>query len=505
VVWGTAFCLPLGFSFTALRVSTLVAGLIGLLAIDAALKEIGVDRRLRLVAILTVAVNPMYVALASSFNSDIPSVALYALAMYASVRSLMHRSRPVGVFAVALGLTAVLQRQSNVVLLPALGLAYLASETLTLRRAIVGAAPTALALAAQWSYAFWLEASGRRPLLYGLQVERLLSHLRDGPSEVAATVALNSLYIIMYGGLFLLPVLLVVYVKQLQCLARNQQLTSVVTVAAAVGTGFVLLGGRRMPLTGNVLERAGVGPRDFATFDFSLGQAAATALDTIWLIVTILALAGAVLLVGAISATLSSCGHGNSRRRLVTIYAVTLASLTGATIVVLPSEVWFDRYLLAVLAPLLIVTTLPTVTEPHSGVPREPGRGLRVVTIVALAVAGIVTAMSTRDYLAANRAKAVVLRAAIDERRIPPEQIDAGWQFSGWYVGHRIETCNLHYDRHQAGPPGWDDFACLFRGADSPYALQRHVPPDHEIIMTTTYQLWLPWQVETLYVLRRPL
>ncbi len=39
--WGALFCLPTGFSFTPLRISTLVAGLIGLIGMYGLIRELG--------------------------------------------------------------------------------------------------------------------------------------------------------------------------------------------------------------------------------------------------------------------------------------------------------------------------------------------------------------------------------------------------------------------------------------------------------------------------------
>src|SRR3990172_4055803 len=62
-LWGALFCLPFGFSFTALRISTLTLGLAGVLAVYLILREAGFGRRGATLGAMTVAVNPIYFVL----------------------------------------------------------------------------------------------------------------------------------------------------------------------------------------------------------------------------------------------------------------------------------------------------------------------------------------------------------------------------------------------------------------------------------------------------------
>ncbi len=70
--WGALFCLPFGFSFTALRVSTLVLGLVGILATYGIVRQLGAGARFALLAAALVAGNPLYFALANTFMTDVP-------------------------------------------------------------------------------------------------------------------------------------------------------------------------------------------------------------------------------------------------------------------------------------------------------------------------------------------------------------------------------------------------------------------------------------------------
>jgi hypothetical protein len=68
-LWGGLFGVPFGFSFTALRVSTLVLGLLGVLLSYGLLREVEASPPLAMLGALVIAVNPLYFSLQSTFCS----------------------------------------------------------------------------------------------------------------------------------------------------------------------------------------------------------------------------------------------------------------------------------------------------------------------------------------------------------------------------------------------------------------------------------------------------
>ena len=71
-VWGALFCLPFGFSFTTLRLSTAVLGLVGILATYGILREVNTSRQIATIGAVTLACCPIYFALSLTFmKSDV--------------------------------------------------------------------------------------------------------------------------------------------------------------------------------------------------------------------------------------------------------------------------------------------------------------------------------------------------------------------------------------------------------------------------------------------------
>jgi hypothetical protein len=127
------------------------------------------------------------IALSNSFNSAVPAFALFVGAFYACARGLGGSRVAMSVLA----LVGIVERQSNVFLLPALSDALLTTGRLTMRRIGLAALPAVSGFACLMAYGQWLAESGRRPLLYGLQIEMLFETFRSGTWAAASVDTAN--------------------------------------------------------------------------------------------------------------------------------------------------------------------------------------------------------------------------------------------------------------------------------------------------------------------------
>lgn len=71
VFWGALFCLPDGFSLTALRFSSLVAALLGLIGAYAFVRHLPQPRSVVVLVALMLGFNPLYYVLSHSFLTDV--------------------------------------------------------------------------------------------------------------------------------------------------------------------------------------------------------------------------------------------------------------------------------------------------------------------------------------------------------------------------------------------------------------------------------------------------
>jgi Dolichyl-phosphate-mannose-protein mannosyltransferase len=98
ILWGTLFCLPYGFSFSALRVSTVVLAWLGALALYGTLREFGRTRVESLLATFVLVMNPAIFVLTFSFMTDVPFVSLSNISFFFITRGL-RRKHPLELWA----------------------------------------------------------------------------------------------------------------------------------------------------------------------------------------------------------------------------------------------------------------------------------------------------------------------------------------------------------------------------------------------------------------------
>lgn len=209
VFWGYLFCLPFGFSFGALHLSTLALSLGGLIAfykLCERLTEISApqgraSRWLPLVVTLTLWFNPIYFTLSFTFYTDVPFYALMILALASFVLSQTNRRREVLLFSLGclFSSCAVLVRQYAIVLPLAVALLLLA-RVWKVRSGKVAGLLLVVPVATLAGFYYWLTADHGIPTQFRFaQLEMLKTY------RIARDVYRVPIMALFYGGLFFLP------------------------------------------------------------------------------------------------------------------------------------------------------------------------------------------------------------------------------------------------------------------------------------------------------------
>jgi hypothetical protein len=90
-LWGSLFCLPFGFSFSALRISTWVLSVIGILGLFKLLRAAGVSLRDSLIAACLLEVCPIYLMLSATYMTDVPWLTMAIWFAYSLIRAVLRR------------------------------------------------------------------------------------------------------------------------------------------------------------------------------------------------------------------------------------------------------------------------------------------------------------------------------------------------------------------------------------------------------------------------------
>lgn len=475
--WGALFCLPFGFSFTALRVSTLVLGGLGVGLAFRLLRERGVAAPVALLGASCLLAQPVYVALSHTFMTDVPFVTLLLASSLFLMRALdSGRTTPL-VVGTLLAVLATLVRQVGLIL--PLAFAVAGSARWGLRRSTLWRVlPPLLIVGASLPLSRgWIDRHLGLPALYdtrdaGLREALLdLAHLHLGVLRLPLE---RTAFLFLHLGLSLLPLLLVLLA------ARARTHRGVLLAALGMGVlfaGGLLVLGVRFPRedVGNIWLGLAVGPRTLPGAPPALPAA-------VLLVITVLASLGAGALAALVGDALGRAAR-DFRSGPRSVHALFLLALMviGFAPFALAYGAHFDRYALFMvpLVPgLLLLRDVPVVSR------RLLGPAFAWVLLVAL-----FSAAATHDYLAGQRA--VWALAEAHQRSQPDVPIEAGFEYDNYQQQHAEMF---------AGAPRTN---ALADRAAAPFAVAYAAPEGARVIARRTTGAWLPFAPREVVVFAR--
>ena len=492
VLWGSLFCFPAGFSFTALRLSTLTLSLLGILGTYGLIIKLCQPRWVAVIAALTLGFNPIYYALSNTFMTDVPYAAITIFAAFFLVRHLRSDSTLDLLVGTTLAIAATLSRQLGISIPIAFAVSLILKRGYTSRTMLRACIPPALCIGALLVFQHWLFASGRLPARFHFHNENLLQLLVK-PKILILFFARNTDLGLLYLGWFLLPVLIVAIAFILRT-HRKQTIilfiSSIVTLV--VGNGIFSLCNRRgliMPLQGNVIDKSGIGP-------FMLRDACILHLNQLpglptgfWVTITVISLLGAAFLSTVICVSAIKLAPRLRQRKITDNEAASIFFLLIALVYLLPllAGGFFDRYLFPAI-PFLAAGITGTFSH-FSQFPRAYTRGYRSAAVAFLFAGSLFSICSTRDYLEWNRVRWKALQDLIENTHARAEDIDGGFEFNGLYL----------YDPQYHDDPqkSW----WWVRG--DTYQIGSGSIPGYTVIKEYNYLHWMPPHVGKVVVLQK--
>jgi len=333
-LWGAAFCMPLGFSFTALRLSTLVLSLLGISSVYMVVRQLERPRWLAVGVALTVAFSPIYFCLSHTFMTDVPFTAFTALAILFLIRSLHLGCNTSLLLGSCIAMAAVLCRQLGLFLPIAYGVALVLKHGVSLCCLLRASLPTVMGVGGLLGFEHWLRATGGMPASYGCKMDAVLQALHS-PALAVHRVGYNTFLALLYLGLFLLPVLAISVWPRGEkrgspAFVGGISLLFVLSAIAAVWPDHL------MPSGVNVLHGAGIGPLTLHdTYILHLPHVPPLPHE-FWVVVTILSICGAALVVAHVTSIGWGLVSGTLLHRQGSDGITTVFCLSGAVAYSLP-------------------------------------------------------------------------------------------------------------------------------------------------------------------------
>jgi hypothetical protein len=507
--WGALFCQLFGFSFTALRLSTLVLSCVGAWAVAQCGLALGLSSRLALLGAVVVAVNPIALMLSYSFMTEMPFLALSSLSGLFYLLYLRQPS-PSRVFWGSLfAILSFFVRQHGLI-------------------TPIAFVVTLLVLSRQQRYRWtwrdslifvglWLGAAGGYRHLLAIQ-ERgtpVLQNLNDR-LFVAAMDGLRHPFVgLAYMGLLALPLVLGrlwqwgrrydrrsprqvalwmgFCVVSLGVLGLPRLLAFVKTVVLSGSDGWLGLYPHRMPLLkGDSLFDLGVGHIQLP----DLNPMPVVQIQDWWWLPTIVAIGGAGFLFLNTGAVLRDNWQPQPNRELDAATAQRLFLVLWAWAALLSAyNPWrvavFDRYLLPALIPFVLLLA--------DEVSRFRSKGaIQVATLACVLIYGFSLA-GLQDYLGWNRTAWQAQNRLLTEYKVAPESIRGVDPFNGIYNSEKHMQRYNTKDFWQANIAGKGPWVL-----DDQYVVASVEPrPGYQVLERDRYFSWLAARERTIVTFKR--
>ena len=487
-LWGALFCLPFGFSFTALRFSTLVLGWLGVIATYLLIKEVGSPQKLAFIGALLIAVNPLYFSLSNTFMTDVPHYAVTVLSLYFFAVGIKKNSLSIIIIATFIAIVSFLIRQVTVALFAGYAIAYIVNnkaKILSIVTAIILFFILPVGIQKVFALFFWPKDFGN----YGVKEEEVVSQLTYVNTEAITNFAYFALCTLLYLGVFILPFAVICFSIKLKAVNRftkslliNFLLFIIITISI-----WLVLESAKMPIKGNIINKWGSGPLTLRSTILS-SSPIPNYLEVFWSIVTICAAIGAGLLLLFFALSIIEFlfnKTANADRK-----SIMLLNNSTAFIYFLPIGLgyFFDRYLLLFLplSMIMVLTSIGKIDDFKLNFKFNSA-------LLSIALIGIFTIGITHDYLSWNRIRWQALNDLM-QQEISPNRIDGGFEFNGWYLydpNYRI------YNARKAKLVWWwveqDDYIVDFNAIEG-YEVAKQYPLNN----------WFPFQSDSIFVLRSP-
>jgi Dolichyl-phosphate-mannose-protein mannosyltransferase len=497
VIWGALFCLPEGFSFTALRISTLVLGLVGLIGMYGLLRQLGTKRTVALFGAGLIGANPLYLNLSYSFMTDVPFSSLAIVSILLLIHG-MTRESDVSIWVgLGLALATVFIRQVGLGIFFGFVVAYPFWRGLGRKWFIQAVVPAVLAFLTLKACERGLIALDRLPRVYGMFNQSLseflgdLIHVKRG---ILRALFYRVLVFLAYLGLFTAPIALLLWPSTLSRLSRRGRMIEVGWVGGltVVMTAVHYRYRGLMPSGGNVVCDFGVGAR------FLSGEWPGQSPKAVTWSITVLSVLGAILALQALARVvwrilIRPLNPETAARRPAAILLIATCALFFGPFLFTNIPL-FDRYFLTVVPLAIALIWLGITTTVASEVP-GPAFVLRPIGIAAgllsLSVLFVFAAAGTHDYLDWSRGRWSAARRLASELAIPPTEIDGGWEYNNLFPNeerlykNRQERDSMMTRRERDGKS-------IPNALDKPYRVAVSPTTGYEVIRRIPLSPWLP-------------
>jgi tetratricopeptide (TPR) repeat protein len=483
ILLGALFCLPFGFSFTALRIMVIILGLAGILIFYFLVNRFTNNKKTALLSALLLLVNPIFFSLSNTFMTDVPFLAFTLFALYYFSKAIDSPQLKYLVPALIFSILATLIRQFGLIIPIAYALTRIVKNKPSLASMAKYFLP-ALGVAVSLLLAIWWlkqKGSGTPVFTKGGSLTSFLSK----PDEIGLKIFKRISCMLYYCGISLLPLLCFSGYNSFKSFSARQKTLAGIFIAFCIP--FLLAGWGSFPVyggLGDMVEGVSIGPKTLSDvyvkhIQINNPSNISSAMRNIF---SVMGLIGAILLLLTMAGLFMRLLEQKEKGDLKAPYfqlIFLLLFITGYTFLICVQDLFIDRYLLPFL-PVILIGVVSSVQKSWQLKPAMLAFSLLFIGITAL-----FSSLGTHDYLQWNRARWEAKDYLTDVLKVQPYQIDGGMEYNGWV----FET--LFQKKEDPNP--WFN--------DNDWMITYGAVPGFYVIKKIPYTNYIPYEERDIYIL----
>lgn len=485
IIWGLLFCKIFGYSIFIIRISTLITSLLIGIFLYNLLKKLGGNNIIALLFTSVFIFNPILYVQSFTFMTESSFNLILIISCTAAINYLNKPDLKNLLIVTLVAGIAVLIKQPSLVVFAALPLITLFNGKNKLKMPGYSSLPLLFALIVFVLFKIWLNSIyGHRQDVSGAN-ERLLDTIKYSYQSLFFPQINCTLIIIMYTGLFLLPIFPIATILLIKKFKKwNKKIAwPLAAIVTTLLTAYAW--SNPIPCIENVLYNTGLGPillHD--TFILKKNMEILTISPLFWQALSIAGmLTGSCLFTLLISAFISTVRGKQSDISASARQNFQLLFCAGLFYIILLINVYiFDRYIVALASLTLAMTVIMT-----KDMLMEIKRHWYIIGFLLLAPVILFETAATHDYLEWNRAKWTALNRMKEDLHIPAGEIDGGYEYNG------IHYYDVNYKRGEGR--SW------YRLQDDKYILTMGLLPGYKKFMEVPYSSWLHRKTLSILVL----
>lgn len=466
---GVLMCQVFGFSFTVLRMISIVSLMVLIITFFQILKLVNISARVCFFILLLLTFNPLVFLLSNTFMPDVFMLTMTCLAflfmMYVLQGFKMHQFALFVLFSMA----ATLVRQTGLILPFVFAIIYVILHPRTRSNILIAILPIVFNISILYIYVSILEQTDKLPTAFNYQLGNIVTSLTHPSLQLLKSFAYYLVTSTVALGLFLLPLTISNFKHHFIQFKRSWMLKIVVLIYLSLVFLNMILSAHPMPFVGNIIYPLGLGPIIFTGFNSN----EISHLSYFW---KTLHLLGGISFSCILISVLNKLLHNKIHKQHPILYITILFIILYLIPICLSYA--NDRYLLFVI-PFLILIYVRS-TDVHIKLSLFL---LSFLPILWFSVAG------THDYFNIHRMRWQAGNQLMN-KGIPPTSIDGGFEFNAWYL-----YGSKHYNPDHKGRWWWIE--------NDDYIISPSSVKGYSVESEYTCSNWLSSDLEHLFVLKK--